>query len=256
MKILIPVIGFGNSGGNRTLSYFSTYWCEKGENVDFVCPNWNDPYFPTKANIIRIDKNGEPSNSPCEMSMLEKSIALIKFIKKNRKEYNVFLASHYFTSIICALSINKNVFYYIQAYEPEFYPLNNLRNTIHHLLAYISYSFKFIKIVNAKIYTKYKNLTANYIIPPGLDLSTFYKKEIKNELDPNQLVIGCIGRSEKWKGTYDVAEAIKILRNKDINIDFRIAFNDIACDCDYDLIKPNNDTELADLNRSVDIIIA
>ena len=58
------------------------------------------------------------------------------------------------------------------------------------------------------IYKNYKNLHAKYVIPPGLDLDVYFPKILENPQN-RSFVVGCIGRQEEWKGSEDVATAVK-----------------------------------------------
>ena len=58
MKIFIPVLGFGNTGGYRVLSELANGLIRKGYDVVFVTSSHNKtPYFPTVATIITYKCN-------------------------------------------------------------------------------------------------------------------------------------------------------------------------------------------------------
>ena len=59
-KILIPVCGFGKSGGYRVLSELANNWINKGHEVAFICFYVSDlPYYPVQADIIWLNISGE-----------------------------------------------------------------------------------------------------------------------------------------------------------------------------------------------------
>lgn len=257
MRILIPITSFLKSGGFRTLSEFATKWVEQGHSVDFVQTVNSAPYFPTKANIILIDCKGNEASKQCvecEKRGINRLKGLQSFIHNNSYKYDVVLGNYNLVALFAILGSPKRIFYYVQAYEPEFYPITSVKHFVFHFLAYLSYKLSSIKIVNAELYRNYKGLHSKYVIPPGLDLNIFYPKIYAWD-KKRPLVIGCIGRSEEWKGSGDVAKAVSILQAKGANIYFKVAFNPVECE-DYELVKPDGDENLSAYYRSLDVLVA
>ena len=59
MEIVIPITGFGRQGGFRVLSNLANEWIRLGHTVLFLSPRESDdPYFPTTAEIIWLDRRG------------------------------------------------------------------------------------------------------------------------------------------------------------------------------------------------------
>ena len=105
------------------------------------------------------------------------------------------------------------------------------------------------------MYINYKNIKAIHVVYPGIDLNVYFPKERKMKESSDTFIVGCIGRKEEWKGSEDVAEAIKILHNKGYkNIEFIVAFNAVSYD-NHTLVHPDGDKKLADYYRSLDILI-
>lgn len=257
MKILIPLIVFGNHGGFRTLSQLATHWINEGNDVDFIISIRQEPYYPTQARILLVNYKGDIVSSQCEKcykNSFYRHIAITKFINKNCKKYDVILCSENITALLATLGTNKNIFYYIQAYEPEFFLRKSLTDFVKRTVAKMTYGLKTIHIVNADIYKDYKNLKAKYVIPPGLDLKIYYPKyDTWDGIRP--FIIGCIGRVEEWKGSMDVAKAVTILQQKGANIKFKVAFNPVENN-NYELVKPDGDENLSAYYRSLDILVA
>lgn len=256
-KILIPLISFGKAGGYRTLSQLANYWMKLGIEVDFILPIESVPYFPTKGNILFTNEKGQnikKETSICHVSFRKKIVGLVKYIRNHASEYDIILASHYITSYLVAAGCKDKGFYYIQAYEPEFFDKKNIRDFVERWLAKLSYRMKLTRIVNADIYRSYNELKSEYVIPPGMDLNMYYP-QINLWDKKRPLVVGCIGRVEEWKGSGDVAKAIKILQNKGANIHFKVAFNEVDCE-KYELVKPDGDENLSAYYRSVDVLVA
>lgn len=249
MKILIPVFGFGRAGGYRVLSCLSNEW-KKSVDVEFITfEDSKIPYFPTDANIKVL---------PLKLAdnFLKKSYFLSKEMEKYEEE-KIILANQNQTVWATLFSKEINKFYYIQAYEPEFYNEykgNIIKKNIQKFLAWLTYFMPLIKVVNADIYRNYKNIKSKYVIPPGLDLNIYYPKKLTKD-NKKTLVVGCIGRVEEWKGSQDVGRAVEILHKKGLDIKLKVAFNPVEYS-NHELVKPDGDKNLADYYRSLDVLVA
>jgi glycosyltransferase involved in cell wall biosynthesis len=258
MKILIPVFSFGKAGGFRVLAELANKGNMFGHEVHFVCPSKTVPYYKNDIKIIYIDRHGNISSfEETETGgAVNLSIALWRYLRKNSGRYDIVIANYWLTAYPILFGSKSVNIYYIQAYEPDF--LNEISSVIKRIflkfLAWMTYFFPFIKIVNSNFYKKYKNINANYVVEPGLDLSIFFPKEQKC-LTEKLITVGCIGRIEKWKGCEDIGAAIEILHNKAIPVKLKVAFNKI----DYphhEIEQPHGDINLANFYRSVDIFVA
>lgn len=256
MKILIPIMQFGKAGGYRTLSRMATEWQYLGHEVCFVTSCVSEPpYFPTKAIIIYVDKKGNICQpQKIELSLIQKLISITRFLNKKSNDYDVVLANHNITSYAVKFGSKSNNFYYIQAYEPELYEGSSLRDKVMRIISKTTYRLGLIQIVNADIYKNYKDLHSDYVVPPGMDLEMYHPKEQQWD-GKSPITVGCIGRTEEWKGSGDVAKAIKIVRDRGEIVHFKVAFNSVDCD-DYELVKPDGDENLSAYYRSLDILVA
>lgn len=268
MKILIPVIGFGKSGGFRVLSQLANNWIEQGHNVSFILPNKGIlPYFPTKADLIWIGVDGSISLPPDKndvnfYGLFKTFIALARGINRIKNDFDIILANQSLSTYPIFFSKTKaKKFYYIQAFEPEYYAAikNSYKVKIMQILSWLSYLLPFTRIVNADIYKKYKNISAKYVVNPGIDFENFYpnQESTKIQNNKNTIVIGCIGRIEPYKGTQFVLEAFKMLDDK--KFELHIAFGEELLANEDDgvfICIPKNDMALADYYRSLDILIA
>ena len=261
LNILIPIMSLGRSGGIRVLSELANNWILMGHSVSIVTfYESNAPYFPTNADVIWVDINGNKvvSNKPdyiLSHSANKRIIALYRFLRRNSENFDVVFANHNLTVWPVWLGSKSTNFYYIQAYEVGLLPNNSVKNCIINIVAYFSYFLPLHKIVNAEIYKDYKNIHTENVIFPGLDLSIFYPKTTKIFQKDKQFVVGCIGRLEELKGTDDVLEAVKILHRKNYDIKFKVAFNPVNYDR-YELVKPDGDNNLADFYRDLDVLVA
>lgn len=247
MKIIIPIFGFGKAGGSRVLSKLANEWSKSNE-VEFITfSSHSNPYYPTNAKITSLN---------LEKNLILQIITLTKELNKSHKN-SIIIANQNLTVWPTLFSKNKNKFYYIQAYEPEFYNEykgNILKKYIQKFLAWLTYYMPLTKIVNADIYRDYKNIKSKYVIPPGLDLDVYYPKKLTKE-NKKTLIVGCIGRKEEWKGSQDVGQAVEILHKKGLDIKLIVAFNSINYK-NHELVKPDGDEKLANYYRSLDVLVA
>lgn len=258
MKICIPIISFSKTGGIKVLTEFANRASLLGHEIQFVSPKTSSElYYPTTAHIIWIDSDGRVCDKVGnnKMNGFIKLWALFNFLKNNSNKYDVVVANHNLTCYPVLLGSKVECVYYIQAYEPEFsYEYENwIVRYISMFMAWITYFFPMIRIVNADIYRKYKNIRSQYVVPPGLDLEIFKPKKSFNR--NKKFTVGCIGRVERWKGTQDVTAAVRILRNRGYDICYRVAFNKIDID-EYEYVDPIGHHGLADFYRSLDVLVA
>ncbi len=284
MKIMIPLSGFAKAGGYRVLSNLATKWVEMGHEVTMLVHYSSLPiYFPTKAKIIWIDNLGKKTDHKPEhetkgfrkyYKFAAILLALMWGIEEYGNDVDIILANQ---SIMTPLPVwmsrvNAKKFYYVQAYEPEFFIRTEepglfvdkkiFANLLLWLLSSFSYVLNLNKIVNSPIYLKYKLLRANYYVPPGIDFSVFYKKNqtLNSDWKNRVVTLGCIGRQEKWKGTTDVLDAFDILKQQNYNIRLLVAYGNLPEDrtlaSDCHIVVPKNDQELGEFYRSLDIMIA
>lgn len=263
MKIIIPIVGsFGKSGGFRVLSQLANYWIKDGHKVIFLSYiNAVDPYFPTNAEILYYDNSGDvkeqkDNNHPkAFLGVFQLRNALKKAL--NRLEADIVLANHCLTAQpVKKSSINARKFYYIQAYEPDFYYHKTIKDFIFKRISKKSYKLGLEIIVNASMYKNYKEIKTDKVIFPGLDLDVF--KPLTINKDSNKIILGTIGRLEEHKGTMYVVEAFKMLRKKlGDKIELHIGFGEKHLE-DVEGIKvlfPNGDQKLAQYYNSLDFYI-
>ena len=251
MKILIPIISLGKFGGIKVLSNLANYWTKQGHEVTIIVASKQTIYYPLNCKVVNLT-NIE------SVTRLKTLFLFFKYIKKNSLYFDAIIANHNATVYPIFLASKTKNIYYIQAYEPEFYDEiknNFLKKYVQKFIAWFSYFLPFTRIVNSNMYINYKNIKASHIVYPGIDLDIYFPKERNPKKNSDTFRIGCIGRKEEWKGSEDVAEAIKILHNKGYkNIEFIVAFNAVSYD-NHTLVHPDGDGKLADYYRSLDILI-
>lgn len=268
MRILIPVLNFGKSGGNRVLSKIADELIYLGHSVDFMSSERSgEPYFPTAASIKWVNGKGEiVKNNLKDSSTKDSAISiqhkLTKALKKLPKDsYDVIIANHSLTTLpIKKAGLTHKTIYYVQAYEPDFYKLlGGIKNRILAHFSEKSYKMNLFTVVNTENYFNYKKLKSSRVLYPGVDFNHFYPKVKKNASENNnKIIIGTIGRTEPYKGTQYIIEAFKILKKKYPSIELHLAFSDPKdfknCDGIF-CFKPNGDEHLGNFYRSLDYYI-
>lgn len=271
MKILIPILGFGRAGGNRVLAELANHWISEGHKVDFLVNEVSSmPYFPTNAGIKWATNSGKiiseaerKKRSPCTSNGWINLISLYRALSGIGKGYDIIFANHSLTAWPVAFAkcgVAKK-FHYIQAYEPEYYALEKgLKSIVLEWLSIRSYGFDLKQICNAPNYIGYKNIRAKEWVPPGINFNIFFpKSENKDFASAQEVVLGCIGRREPAKGIKYVLEAFKSLYEQDQRFRLHVAFGNLPDDWSHPGLKvvvPQNDNELGEFYRSLDIMLA
>ena len=256
MEIVIPIAGFGRQGGFRVLSNLANEWIRLGHTVRFLSPrDSDDPYFPTTAEIIWLDRDGKrvpPDERHTYLGRLRLWSALRSLLgglQRYAKSADIVLANHSMTAWpVFLVRLKARKFYYVQAYEPEYYSLmSGLRMPLLQALSYSSYMLPLKQIVNAPVYFGYKALRAHASVPPGIDFKLFYPKQTHDKRH-TRLIIGCIGRAEVFKGTKYIYDAYHMLFERGISAELRVAFGNAADEpnSDIHIVVPKNDQELGD----------
>jgi hypothetical protein len=139
MRIFIPIFDFGKSGGFRVLSNLANEWIKLGHQVNFICilsENSNSiPYYPTDAKIIYFELIPKSNNKYIKFKIkklirFRQIISLIYAINKFTNTEDIILANYSLTAYSVFFSKkNNHKFYYIQAYEPEFFD-NSLKGIL------------------------------------------------------------------------------------------------------------------------------
>lgn len=271
MKILIPVSTFEPAGGFRVLSELASHWTRFGQVVHFLVDARSEaPYFPTMATILRFDPSGRLVANGTPRTRFATSgngrsiyLGMLRALNLNGASYDVILANHSFTALPVALARTGRArkWYYIQAYEPEYYSFaSGWRERVLQGISAMSYRLPLRQVVNAPIYLNYRGIRAHDWIPPGLDLQIFTRREQPPSFAPDQpIVLGTIGRREPTKGTADVLAAFAQLASRDSRYRLRVAYGNLPSGWHHpraEIVIPKGDVGLAEYYRAVDILIA
>jgi glycosyltransferase involved in cell wall biosynthesis len=270
---LIPIVGFGRTGGYRVLSELASRWAETGQEVDFLVPSeLASPYFPTAAGIRMIDAVGSITRRPSDCAAAghprtpgarEIYWRLLRALRRIGAEYDVILANQSLTTIPVFIADcgRARKFYYVQAYEPDYYAVRSgWKSLVLRGLSLISYTLPLQQIANAPVYIGHKRIRAKAWIAPGIDPGTFFRKgALPRHGTDGRWIVGTIGRKERDKGTVFVQEAFERLAATDPHVHLKIAFNTASAGWHHEraeIITPANDLELAEFYRSVDVLVA
>ena len=270
MKILIPIIAFEKAGGYRVLSELASAWTRDGAQVDFLVDSRaQDPYFPTSANVIRFNGVGEVGVPKDDAGFESSGNALPimrgmwRALRRIGRSYDVILANHSLTPFPIALARTgkARLFYYVQAYEPEYYALTpGAKARVLRVFSWLSYKLPFTQIANAPIYVGHHTIRAKDWIPPGIDPSNFRRRTTAPGSSPDrEWVIGTIGRLEASKGTIHALRGFEMLAARNSRVRLRVAFGNLPGGWSHEraeTVVPRNDAELADYYRSIDVLLA
>lgn len=260
MRVAIPVLAFSAAGGMRVLSKLADNFIAQGHDVVFFSSHLiNQPYFPTQA---KVETYRNPFPFIPGLRGVFNLIGMLLFVLRNRKKFDVFLANFYLTAFpvwLGAIGTSK-AWYYIQAYEPEFYPGRSPGAVLSRCLAMLSYFLPIKRIVNSDIYRNYKALNSRAVVEPGIDLGVFvHQPPVEND---DQIIVGCIGRKLAWKGTREVIEAVGQARaisgrNLILNIAFELPKGVDVTSLDYVRVsQPHGDEALAAFYRQAEVFVA
>jgi glycosyltransferase involved in cell wall biosynthesis len=272
-RILIPMVGFGRTGGYRVLSELASAWTRSGREVDFLVPaELSCPYFPTSAGIVIVDAAGSVSRrqrGPADAGHQQAPGArdiywrLLRGLRQIGAGYDVILANQSLTTfpVLIADCGTARKFYYVQAYEPDYYAVRSgWKSRLLRGLSLISYALPLRQIANAPIYIGHKGIRATSWIAPGIDPATFFRRVRPPAPGAaGRWTIGTIGRRERDKGTVFVQRAFELLAGREPDVHLKIAFNTASELWHHEraqIVTPASDRELAEFYRSVDVLVA
>ncbi len=198
VKVIIPVLSMGRSGGERVLSKLATELIRLGNDVVFITPaSDRGPYYPTEATVIYSEKS--KSNN----KFVRYFVTLYNLWRKCKGiNADLVLANYHPTAYIAAMLLTrKQRFYYVQAYEVNF-----SGSILGKLFAYLTYLLPLNKIVNSNNLLPESLNSHVAVVPAGIDNDLFFDDKLPEM--QGLINIGLIGRIEPHKGT---KEALFIL---------------------------------------------
>lgn len=260
LKILIPVLAFSSAGGMRVLSKLADRFIDMGHEVSFLgSERINKPYYPTRAGM-KFFYN--PLHQLPVVRGLCNLFFMFIYLVKNRRDYDVVLANYNLTAFPVSMATlgTAKGFYYIQAYEPEFYSRRTVIGFFAYYISTLSYYLPIYKIVNGGIYKKYKSVRATDVVEPGINLGQFMHQP---KLRTGPIVeVGCIGRKLEWKGTSEIIQAVNDVRTRTgVDLRLNVAFElpskiDASSFPFINLSLPHGDEKLAHFYRQSSLFIA
>lgn len=252
MNILIPVLGFNRSGGQRVLAKLADQLILNGNQVTFVVPSSQSlPYYSTNANIIKFEDRST------KYKKLDILVNLYRLHKKcSVLDTDIAIANYNLTAYVVAfLPFDVKKIYYIQAYE-----VLQAKKFILKLLAFITYKLPLKKIVNSK--SILPDTLNNYvgIVPAGIDTELFKCPRTLSKVRA-EYRIGLIGRKEPYKGTIESIVALSEFMKKfsyDLQVNIAIHKPDVIDKYfeKYNFYEINCENDLAEFYKQCDVILA
>lgn len=288
MKINFTLVGIGCTGGVKTFFELSDILIKKGHKVYITTLGGNVDWVTNKNIPKIIIPNGVRNNKENPIYKLIKKNKIAKktakkFIKtvlpnylckrniKTLDESNEILATNipdcdinvatYHTTTHAVLASKKGVpVYYIQHFEPYFYPNNYPSNEKMKKYALDTYFLKMNRISNSTwLHDKLKNEynVESALITPGVRLnSEFHPYNNKNK---NSKIVLCMGKDTEWKGFKDAIKAMEIVFAKEKGIRWLVyGANEPETKskkAPYEFIKFPSDLELAQLYSKANVVI-
>jgi glycosyltransferase involved in cell wall biosynthesis len=253
MKVIIPVLAMGRSGGERVLSKIANELIKRGHDVYFIAPaSSGKPYYPSNARIIyskSIKTRFKKINFICNFLYLWYECLIFK--------PQAIIANYHLTSYLTFFQPPRvKKIYYVQAYEVKFFD-----KKLNKLLAFLTYLLPIKKVVNSSSILP-RWMGNHKVIPPGVDYDLFYddKLPVLNN-SQEEVNIGILGRVEPHKGTKQLLFSLsKYLKNEKINARVNVAIHlpeecksEFLSICEIDI---SSDEILADFYKKNDIFIA
>lgn len=258
LRILIPILGFAPQGGYRVLSEIANAWIKLGHHCTFLIPASSpEPYFPTRANVVRVDRRGQvqESRANTKRSGFDNIMCVYAGLRKIGSNYDVWLANHSLTAwpVRWAGAPSVKKFYYIQAFEPLYYSF--VRDPVKKLLSYGSYRLGLSMIANATVYPLRADKLRG-VIPPGVDTTIFCSKYKKFKREGGApITFGTIGRAEAYKGTETALSAYRSVRAKRSDVFLNVAIGNVVPADDLNITPISNDHQLSAFYREIDVLL-
>lgn len=261
MRIIIPVIDFGRSGGYRVLSRLASEW-SRSTDVQFIAPAFaNEPYYPTDAPTTHVDRLGRDAprrtrNLAGLSRISQAQLALALGLRRHVKAMDVVLSNHFLTTLAAAAVRRPDVTHVrlMQATEADYYPGSGLKAWTFRKLARRADMCAPHALVNSPEFLIGDTRRLG-VVPPGVDRDVFFARHGAH-IGP--LVIGTIGRTEPWKGTDRVLSA---LLRCSLPAGTRISVANFGADLHpyrdlpIDEALPRSDHELALWYRGLDLYV-
>ena len=289
MKINFTLGGIGCTGGVKTFFELSDILIEKGHKVYITTLGGNVDWV-TNKNIPKIIIPNSIKNNkenPIYRLIKRNKIAkggikkLIKIISpnylykrginildKNNKilaanipDCDINVATHHSTAYAVLNSKKGIPVYYMQHFEPYFYPNNHLINKKMKKYALDTYFLKMNRISNSTwLHDKLKNEynVESTLITPGVRLGSEFHPYYNNK-NKNGKIVLCMGKDIEWKGFKDAIKAMEIVFAKEKGIRWLVyGANEPDIKnkkAPYEFIKFPSDLELAQLYSKANVVL-
>jgi glycosyltransferase involved in cell wall biosynthesis len=287
MKINFTLVGIGCTGGVKTFFELSDVLIRKGHEVYITTLGGNIDWVTNKNIPKIIIPNGIKNNKENSIYKLIKrnKIAkesikkLIKIVSpsylykrtintldKNNKilvanipDCDINVATYHSTAYAVLNSKKGIPVYYMQHFEPYFYPDNYPNNEKMKKYALDTYFLKMNRISNsAWLHDKLKNEynVESTLITPGVRLNSEF--HLYNNKDKNSKIVLCMGKDIELKGFKDAIKAMEIVFAKENNVKWLVYGTKKpkieSKKAPYEFIKFPSDLELAKLYSKANVV--
>lgn len=260
MRIFIPVIDFGRGGGYRVLSELATAWAGDLETI-FVSPTGVDPpYYPTAAQVTYVSPAGSPRQEPGSRSrfpaLFRAQSALRCGLQRLVVPGDVVLSNHFLTVFPAQSTVRRGAIHVrlMQALEAEYNPGRNPKAMLLRRLALRADAVAPFVLTNSSQFLPDDPRRIG-VLPAGIDTGLF-RPFVR---PPSEIPrIGTIGRTEAWKGTGRVLDALRNVASR-TRVEIHVANFGFDLEPYRDLgivqTQTHSDAELADWYRSLDAYV-
>ncbi|MGD6806059.1 MAG: glycosyltransferase family 4 protein [Candidatus Bathyarchaeia archaeon] len=281
MKINFTMTEVERTGGVRVLFEIANRLSERGHDVTIVTlgKSGSHSWFPLKSKIIFAENERSLVKGKSNSSLLKNVLSVmpnnIASKLKSGAPYNTLRAHaikvltehipqdidiNIATFCFSAFSVNDSgagiPFYYMQHYEPIFFDDNYTKKLIDK-----TYLLPLNRIANStwlRVLLRERLCVDSYgPVIPGVEHEVFYPRAVRK--NGSEKLILALGKSQQWKGLWDLFEALKVSKKDIPNIKLILYGSEpnmkelSPVPCDY--LTRINDTRLAELYSMADVVV-
>lgn len=257
--VRIPLMGLNGSGGIRVVTQIANYLAQNGWSVEIIVPDYmSASYFQLD---FRVRLALVRTVGPRQVRRFFYLTYLGIFACRN---VDICVATSYLTPYLIYFSwlINArraSLVYIIQAYEPLSRVLLDPRKSplvkfFLYWLARWGYRLPFNKIAVSGWVKDQINKGDIVVIPNGIDLDVFHPAH--GQQQPERApVIGTIGRAGPTKGLDTFVRVMERFRKRREARVLILSNEELSLPDGFELVRANNDKEIAQFYRSCSIFI-
>lgn len=247
-------------GGVRVIFEIVNKLIERGHEVSVTSLAGRNDYrwFPLKTKVDYV-RNSLPLKAIDYMLRMRVRLGfhldLAELLAKNTPDCDVNVATFSFTAFAVHRSGKGIPFYHIQHYEPMLFSDPYFGKMVGE-----TYYLPLNKIANSIWLKNQLEERHGFCVPvinPGVNLDTFHPRQVQKDSEKKRVL--CYGKEAEWKGFRDALDAMKIVMNKEFNVEF-IVYGSTPIsywnpEVPYNFVQFPSDEELAELYSSADCVV-